>query len=401
MRKEDYFNSVTDQVLALREMNPIQADKCFDLEKLQSVFPAEAAGKIRRVIVTGCGDSYSAAGAMLKGMRRLSGLRDLNSPDIMDFCRFYTDEKIYKGFRPEEVLLVAISFSGGSERVAEALQRGAQKGIHALLITRNSESKSAQAAGYVFNVETPEGCNTPGLCSYFASLMGLAAMGAYLGVCNGNLTADAFVRTKTQIVDFVASFMADIEKVDDQMFALAQQVKDYRHFEMIADGNEGYSAQFVEQKFIECGGVYADHTTSEEFAHISIFFRQPETYVTVVMVNRADPSLKRMKDTVDGCLKQHRPTLVVTDVEEDFFRVRTGGVDPSVNIYGRTPVWYDSSAEAGTAVVCRIPTAPQQWMSPFVDFLPGSLLAGYQAAVNERHFFGGRYDFRAQTWNRG
>ena len=63
MRKEDYFNSVTDQVLALREMNPIQADKCFDLEKLQSVFPAEAAGKIRRVIVTGCGDSYSAAGA--------------------------------------------------------------------------------------------------------------------------------------------------------------------------------------------------------------------------------------------------------------------------------------------------------------------------------------------------
>ena len=92
---------------------------------------------------------------------------------------------------------------------------------------------------------------------------------------------------------------------------------------------------------------------------------------------------------------------MVTDVEEDYFRVRTGGVDPSVNIYGRTPVWYDSSAEAGTAVVCRIPTAPQQWMSPFVDFLPGSLLAGYQAAVNERHFFGGRYDFRAQTWNRG
>ena len=32
MRKEDYFNSVTDQVLALREMNPTQADKCFDLE---------------------------------------------------------------------------------------------------------------------------------------------------------------------------------------------------------------------------------------------------------------------------------------------------------------------------------------------------------------------------------
>lgn len=400
MKKEEYYNSVTEQVLALRGMNPIQAEKCFDVKKLRSVFPAEAAEKVRRVIVTGCGDSYSAAGAMQKGIRSLSGLRDVNSPDIMDFCRFYTDEKIYKGFRPEEVLLVAISFSGGSERVAEALQKGAQKGIHALLLTCNSESRCAQEAGYVFNVETPEGCNTPGLRSYFASLMGLAAMGAYLGVCNGSLTADAFVRTKTQIVDYVTSFLTDIEKVDDQMFAFAQQVKDYRRFEMIADGNEGYSAQFVEQKLIECSGVYADHTNSEEFAHISIFFRQPGNYVMGVMVSRADPSLKRMKDTVAGCLKQHRPTLVVTDVEEDYFRVGAANVDPSVNIYGGSAVWHDSSAEAGSAVVCRIPTAPEQWMLPFVDFLPGSLLAGYHAAVNERHFFGGRYDFRAQTWNR-
>ena len=38
-------------------------------------------------------------------------------------------------------------------------------------------------------------------------------------------------------------------------------------------------------------------------------------------------------------------------------------------------------------------------MSPLVDFLPGSLLAGYQAAVNEIMYFGGRYNFRTQTWN--
>ncbi len=40
-------------------------------------------------------------------------------------------------------------------------------------------------------------------------------------------------------------------------------------------------------------------------------------------------------------------------------------------------------------------------MTPLVDFIPGSLLAGYHAAVNEKKYFGGRYDFRTQEWMEG
>ena len=60
MDKQNYFNSVTQQVLELKDLAAVQVEKCFDLQKLKEMLPPETAGKIQRVIVTGCGDSYSA-----------------------------------------------------------------------------------------------------------------------------------------------------------------------------------------------------------------------------------------------------------------------------------------------------------------------------------------------------
>ncbi|MCI7638665.1 MAG: hypothetical protein MSS60_02425, partial [Clostridiales bacterium] len=94
MNKQDYYNSVTDQVKDLRHLASVQTELCFNLETLSKVLDDQTAKNIRRVIITGCGDSYSAAGAMMPGFRTLSGLRKCNSPDIMDFCCFYSAEKI-------------------------------------------------------------------------------------------------------------------------------------------------------------------------------------------------------------------------------------------------------------------------------------------------------------------
>ena len=96
--------------------------------------------------------------------------------------------------------------------------------------------------------------------------------------------------------------------------------------------------------------------------------------------------------------KQHRPTLVVTDGDPKQFEVEAREVDTSVNFYGGAVLGVNALKHAIKPIVCQIPTAPEQWMSPLVDFVPGALLAGYHAAINEQFFFGGRYDFRNQTW---
>ena len=300
MKRDSYSKSVLHQVRDLRELAGIQKEKCFDLEKLSRIMERESCAGIKRVILTGCGDSYSAAGAMLPGFKKLSGLKLCNAPDIMDFCHYYSREKILRGRKPEEVLVVAISFSGSAERLAQALEKASELGAKTMIITKNPDSRGGRAAEMVFNVETPDGCNSPGLRSYYASMVGIAALGAYIGVCSGRLSKEDFYKTGEEIAGYTLRFMEDLDRIDEEMFAEAVRMKDLRKFEVIADGNEGSSAQFVEQKFIECSGVYCDHTTSEEFAHISYFFRGPEEFGTVVMINGADKSLSRMKDTVGG-----------------------------------------------------------------------------------------------------
>ena len=400
MDKKQYFNSITEQVFALKDLAKIQADKCFDIKKMEAMLDPGTAAGIKRIIVTGCGDSYSAAGAMRPALMQFSGIRACNTPDAIDFCRFYSNEKICKNYQPQEILIIAVSFSGNSVQAAEALERANEMGAHSLLITRSSDSKAGAVAVHVFNVETPEGCNTPGLRSYYASLVALSAVGAYLGLCKGSLTESRFTEIKDQISDYVISFMAKIDAIDDQMFDLAVKMKDLQKFEVIADWNEGFSAQFVEQKFIECGGVFCDHTTSEEFAHISFFQREPSTYGMVVMINAADPSFSRMRDTIGGCLKQHRPTLVVTDAAPQEFEVSPKKLDIPASFFEYFTSEKRDAESTEKPVVCQLPVAPEPWMSPLIDFIPGALLAGYQAAVNERFFFNGRYDFRNQIWSK-
>ncbi len=398
MEKKDYYNSVTDQVLDLKNLASLQIRICFDLDVLKNMLPEETAKGIRRVIITGCGDSYSAAGAIMPGFKKLSGLHACNSPDIMDFCCFYTDKKILKSFQPDEVLLIGISFSGASVRVIDALTKANSMGIHSLLITRTPDSKGAETAEIVMDVATPDGCNTPGLRSYYASLVGLAALGGYIGVCNGSISLEDFYSVATDIKDLTMKFMDHFDEIDDLMFSEALRMKNLRKFELLADWNEGYSAQFIEQKVIECSGAFCYHTTSEEFAHIGFMARCPEEIGEIVIINEDDKSLGRMKDSINGCLAQHRPTLIVTDIEKENF-------DLSVNDFaGDSPYFkqiagHNTMAERGTPVFCKIPKAKELWMSSFIDFLPGSLFAGYHAAVNELPFFGGRYNFRTQIWN--
>lgn len=401
MDKKNYFNSVTDQVMALPRLADILTESCFNPEALEKTLPREIAGRIRRVIIVGCGDSYSACGAMLPGFRTLSGVRKCDAPDIMDFLCYYTEGEIKKQFAFNQVLLIGISFSGSSMRVVQSLEKANALGAETLIITQNPDSAGGQAAKYVFNVQTPEGCNSPGLRSYYASLVGLAALGAHLGVCRGCISNQRFAQVKWSICSYTKAFMEDFEAIDDMMFAEALRMKELTKFEVIADGNEGYSGQFVEEKFIECGSVYCDHTNSEEFAHISFFFRGPQEVGTIVMVNEADPSLSRMKDTIGGCLAQHRPTLIVTDAAPEAFALVRRDLTHAPDLYGIAEVGINAMEQAGKPTVCRIAKAPEQWMSPLVDFVPGSLLAGYQAAVNEKMFFGGRFNFRTQTWNMG
>ncbi|MHC1785794.1 MAG: SIS domain-containing protein [Christensenellales bacterium] len=373
MKKQDYYNTVGLQIEGLRELVGVQTEKCFDRAKLFALMDESTFRNLNRVIITGCGDSYSAAGAMLPAFKKFSGLRLVSVPDPMEFCRFYSQQDTAKGCANSETLVIAVSASGGSDRIVEIMDKAKRLDVGAMLISNNPESKGAKAANIIYHVETPPGCNSPGLRSYFASMIAIVALGAYIGLVKGHISSERFDNIKQSIVDHTMAFMTCYERIDDQMFQLAQTWKNYEKFEAVGDWDEGFSAQFVEEKFIECAGVHCTHADTEDWCHINYFMRDPQRIGTIFMLNSRAADFDRALYTVGSALAIGRPTLVITDA--------------------------DASAFPKEAVVCTIPPAEETWLAPIVDFAPGSMLGAYVAAVADKMFFCGRYDFRTQTWN--
>lgn len=369
---KDYYNTIGLQIEALQDIVDAQADSSFDTEKLKGLLPLETMRGIKRVVITGCGDSYSAAGAMLPSFRENSGIALSAAPDPMEFCRFYTKEETLKGFKPEEVLVIAVSASGGSARIVEIMDKGKRLGTNTMLITNNPESAGGKAAKTVFNAQTPPGCNSPGLRSYFASMLCLQALGAWFGVVKGTLDMNRFQGIKQLIVEHVKGFAPYYDAIDRQMFDLAGVWKEFDRFEIIGDWDEAYSAQFVEEKFIECAGVHCTHTNSEDWCHVNFFLKNPEGVGTVFHAPYRAENFDRVMDAVSAAVNIGRPTLVVTDAP--------------------------ASALPEGALHCALPAPKEVWLAPIVDFAPGSMLGAYIAARSDKLFFTGRYDFRTQTW---
>lgn len=375
MGKQDYYNTVGLQIESLFELVTLQTKKCFDTSKLDNMFDREIFAKIKRVVLTGCGDSYSAVGAMLPAFKKLSGLELCETPDPMEFTKFYLKDDIVLSCSKEETLVVAVSASGGAERIVEILKNANDFGVPSMLISNNPESKGAKEAKVTFYVETPDLCNTPGLRSYFASMIAVIALGAHIGVCNGNLSEERFRDIQKEIISYVMSWQPFYDHIDDQMYELCFSWKDYWKFEIIGDEAEAFSAQFVEEKMIECASNICTHADSEDWCHINYFLREPGKIGTIFIVNSSAPDFDRVQYSIRSAVGIGRPTLVVSDASKDQF--------------------------PETAVVCMIPATPRggEWLAPLMDFIPGALVSAYCAALADRLFFAGRYDFRTKSWN--
>ena len=109
LNKKNYYNTINLQIENLRDLVELQVERCFNLSKLSSLMSEKQFKNLKRVVITGCGDSYSAAGSMLHAFRLHSNVYDTVVPDPMEFCRFYTEEELLKGRLKNEVLVIAIS----------------------------------------------------------------------------------------------------------------------------------------------------------------------------------------------------------------------------------------------------------------------------------------------------
>lgn len=369
MKRQDYQSPINAQVRSLTSLVDEQLKRVFDKEKLESVLSVAEISDIRNIYITGAGDSIAAAGAVADAIESFTGVFNCKAVDLMQFSRFTPAADIGIG-EPNSPLVIGITAGGGTARVAEVLEKANQIGAISLAVTNKVPSRASETAKKTLHVDTPHmDKDFPGLRSYFASMLGLIAIGVRIGRVKNVLGPTAAEEFQKAISDYVHSWEPVMDQIEEQMFELAKTWKDLELYNFIGSGPQLYSALFGLEKFYECNGLVGNYDDAENWCHIDYHLKHPEKIGTVIWADKNSPYFKRTQETVKAAVGINRPTLVIANT--------------------------DASAFEEGAVVCQIPEAPQgfEWLTTLMDYAPVTFLAGFCATLAGRKFFT-RYDAR-------
>lgn len=362
MTTKAYDNPIRRQVFDLPKLVGVQVDTCFghevkDLLSISEIFD------IRKIIITGCGDSYAAAVAMAPILEKYSETFSVTPLRAIDFTRFISKDELGIG-EPNSPLVIGISAGGETARIVEVLEKAKAVGAFPIVITNNPDSRCASSAKRILNLETPAFPDSgPGLRSYFASMIGIIALTMRFGHVKGTLPPTACHDFQEAIKGYAQSFFLNLYKMDEYMFHIAEKWKDFTQFDFIGDGAEYGSAFFGAAKFIESSGAMAGSDDSEDWCHINYFLKVPEKIGTVLFADKNSPAYSREIETARSAVAIGRPLLVVTNGRRQDF--------------------------PKNADICIIPDAPDgfEWLLPLFDYIPVSLVAGYVAVLQREPFF--------------
>lgn len=341
-------------------------DQIAGVKKGLEAIPNEVLKKCRKIIITGCGDSYVAAKAAISAFKKFGGQfgndflydRAINVARYMNFDLRYSDS----------TLVVVVSCSGGPARIKEVLERANHYGCHTLAVTNNPESPAARTAEYSLVVGTPDFPNAnPGLRNYYASLVGLYMLAAKFGEVNGISPVNTLSNLEKAISDYSGAYEPILERIADQMFELAKDWKDYTSYDFIGDDIEYCSAFFSAAKMVEVVGSITNVDDSEDWCHVSYFQKNPNCIGTMIVADKLANDRSRIGETVKQAAGIGRPVVLVANgTKEDF----------------------DIVADVA---VCTVPEAPEgfEFLLPMMDYLPGAILAAYISALKEEPYFRG------------
>lgn len=358
----DYHNPLRNQCMSIPELCEPQIAGV--LKGIEGSIPAEKAKGIRRVIFTGCGDSYFAGRVVIPAYKHFAGQfgSHFAVERCIDVCRFMEmNEK-----EAADTLVIGVSASGGPARVEEAMLRARKHGYMTMAITNNPDSRVAAAAEYSLIVGTPSFPNpNPGLRNYYASLIGLLMFAAYLGECRGVSPAGTMDKLADAIREYTKSYEALLPEIDEKMFELAKTWKDYTSIDTIADDIDASTAMFVEAKFLEVAGILSTYSNSEDWCHVNYFSHNPEKIGTIIVADKYANNRSRIAETVHQSVGIDRPVLLIANGCKKEFGI----------------------TEEITHIT--VPEAPKgyEFLLPLLNYIPGSILASYVSALLDEPYF--------------
>ncbi|HBH13802.1 MAG TPA: hypothetical protein DDX29_11945 [Clostridiales bacterium] len=237
-------------------------------DRIRNTFNHNNILSTKKILVTGCGDSYFAGNAVQLALKKWTGL----SVDVESSLQAGRYELPYtlKNF-PNNPMVFGVSVSGGVSRTNEAINIANEIGAKTVAITTNLSSDLAKASDMVIDSSVPEFADAPGVRSYQVSMMVLYLIGLHFAEVNGRLTMQEADSLRDEIFSSADVISATIENNKEKAFELAKALKSETNFHFIGHGPNLATAVFSAAKVVESAGRYAVGQDTEEWAHFEYF----------------------------------------------------------------------------------------------------------------------------------
>jgi glucosamine--fructose-6-phosphate aminotransferase (isomerizing) len=362
----------------IREMVPVLDDA------VRKTLDHRLCLSVKRVYVTGCGDSHHAALTSELAFEALAG-RPAEPMSALQFARYAA------GYLPETGpgtnLVIGVSVSGEVARTTEALRLARQVGAGTVALTATPGSRLAKTAELVVLSTTPPfpdppGVHTPGVRSYLASQLGLFLTAVRIGEVRGHLDWGAATAVRRDLLALADAAQRTVDACDPRARALAEAWRDAAEFVFAGGGPNYGTALYSAAKVLEASGDPAVGEDTEEWAHLQFFARAAAT-----------------------------PTFFITAGGRDLSRaVETAGAARTIGrrVVAVTPASASALCEAAGHVL-PLAEGVSEVFSPLLAGIPGALFAAYRAELLGEPFFravgGGRVPGlsrvrTSETWDR-
>jgi glucosamine--fructose-6-phosphate aminotransferase (isomerizing) len=179
-------------------------------------------------------------------------------------------------------LVIAISASGRTERGLQSLARAKEYGALTVALTGTPGSPFTEAGERVVLVDLPDFGRSPGIRTYNASLMGLAAIALRLGEAHGKYDAVHVESVHAQIAGLAEVMTATLEATAAPAQAAADAWQDAQIQAWLGSGPSYGTALFSAAKVVEAAGIFAIGQDLEEWAHVERFV-YPDDMPTVII----------------------------------------------------------------------------------------------------------------------
>ena len=350
-------NTIIRQSENLLDMaDPMIEDMC---QKIDRLYTDSQWRSFKKVILTGCGDSYIAGQAVYEAFQAFSGV----SCDVLYTidATYHLDPRRFNG-STYKTLAIGISISGTAAGTVKSMENCRALGAETLAVTENINSALAKKCHMILNHNSAENEVSPGTKTYFASVITLLMVAVKFGLVNGRLTPEQADQIKADIVNYANAFKANIADINAQTAQIAKEFKDCTHYEFVGSGIDFATAWFGRAKIYEAVGLVSTAENTEDWMHVNYYARKPRENACIVLMSKGNTSNSRCMENIEAMAAIGRPTMIITDEQATF--------------------------PEGMHVV-HIPSAAKDYITPLLQFLPITLLCGHLAEEMNVPFFRG------------